>query len=109
MKITIDGTGEELCLVVPRLSKLIRVQSADLLYPDPITGQHRFFAEGELIQDKQQLSDEIYDFIMAADEKNVDVERFDALLAALDRVDPLPEIQASPYFFERLKRQIQKM
>lgn len=108
MKITIEGTREELRLAVPRLSKLIRVQSAELPHPDPITGQHRYIAEGELIQDKQQLTDELYDFIMAATEENVDVEHFDALLAALDRVDPLPEIQPSPEFFARLKKRIQE-
>lgn len=108
MKITIEGTKEELSLAVPRLSKLIQVQSAELPHPDPITGQHRYIVEGDLIQDKDLLMDELYDFLMAADE-DVDVERFETLLAALDRLDPLPEIQASPNFFDRLRRQIREM
>ena len=108
IKIMIDGTREELCLAVPRISKLIQVQSATLSHPDEVSGIQRYTAEGDLIQDRQRLLDELYDFILAADEENVDVEHFDALLAALDRVDPLPEIQASPDFLERLKKQIQE-
>lgn len=108
MKIAIEGTREELCLAVPRLSKLSQVRKAKLMHPDPENGQQRFVAEGDLIEDRQVLVDELYDVILNATEENVDVARFDALLAALDRVDPLPEIQPSAEFLERLKKQIQE-
>lgn len=109
VKITIEGTRKELCLAVPRISKLIQVQSAKLSHPDEKTGIQRYAAEGDLIEDRQVLMDDLYDVILNATEENVDIARFDALLAALDRVDPLPEIQSSPDFFERIRRQIQEM
>lgn len=39
----------------------------------------------------ERLRDELADLVYAADEQTFDVERLDALLAALDEADPIPE------------------
>lgn len=40
--------------------------------------------------EKERLLDELADFLDSVTEENFDVERLDALLNALDRVDPIP-------------------
>ena len=63
----------------------------DRVEDEPVQSQWHDISDEEM---KQRLSDELEDLLANATETDLDTDKLEGLLAALDELDPMPETEA---------------